>query len=334
MTPANCDLQDFPFMPLDVARLRDSELASNETPEACWAAVLLWAASWHQIPAASMPNDDKWIAKTAGYALRGKIDRAWSGVRAGAMRGFVECSDGRLYHPVVAEKAREAWQAKLRQRWSTECGRIKKHNERHEGANVPKPNFEEWIAGGCVTGNPLFVPGDTGGTGGGHPGETPSKRQGEGQGQGQGQPSSAPDGAADPSAVDKSLNAEERRKLWADAGTWLVANGQTTGDAKAFMNTVAKDFPAVVAEAFREAIKTEAPVDPKAFVLGVAKRLAGQRSAPITQPSDAAAKTAAVVAAEKASWTPEAREAADTARRQAMEREQERRRLAAEGATT
>jgi hypothetical protein len=29
LTPSDCDLTDFAFMPLDVARLRDSELASN-----------------------------------------------------------------------------------------------------------------------------------------------------------------------------------------------------------------------------------------------------------------------------------------------------------------
>jgi hypothetical protein len=58
LTPPDCDLQDFPFMPLHVARLRDSDLASEEEPEACWYAVLLWAASWHQIPAASLPDND------------------------------------------------------------------------------------------------------------------------------------------------------------------------------------------------------------------------------------------------------------------------------------
>lgn len=48
MVPEDCDLADFAFMPLDVARLRDSDLAANETPEACWAAVLLWSAAWHR----------------------------------------------------------------------------------------------------------------------------------------------------------------------------------------------------------------------------------------------------------------------------------------------
>ena len=81
LTPEDCELQDFAFMPLDVARLRDSDLASDESPEACWAAVLLWAASWHQIPAASMPDNEAWIAKHAGYAQRGKISEDWAAVR-------------------------------------------------------------------------------------------------------------------------------------------------------------------------------------------------------------------------------------------------------------
>jgi len=109
LTPPDCDLRDFAFMPLDVARLRDSDLAANESPEACWAAVLLWAASWHQLPAASIPNDDKWMAQQTGY---GRIVKEWLKVRPGALRGWRECSDGRLYHPVVAEKALVAWEKK------------------------------------------------------------------------------------------------------------------------------------------------------------------------------------------------------------------------------
>lgn len=179
-------------MPLDVARLRDSDLASNETPEACWAAVLLWAASWHQLPAASIPNDDRWIAKHAGYAQRGKIDKEWSKVRSGALRGWIECDDGRLYHPVVAEKALDAWNSKLRQRWKTECARIKKHNDRNE-TNVSIPDFESWLSLGCPSGHPLFVPRDKVDCLEKVPRETPSKRQGEGQGQRQGYTAKAVD---------------------------------------------------------------------------------------------------------------------------------------------
>lgn len=159
LTPANCDLTDFPYMPLDVKRLRDSELASNETPEACWAAVMVWCASWHQVPAASIPNDDRWIAQQAGYARRGKIEGRWKGVRPGAMRGWIECDDGRLYHPVVAEKALTAWKEKLEQRYMSECARVKKHNQRHH-TNVLAPSFDQWISLGCPQGQRLPVPGD------------------------------------------------------------------------------------------------------------------------------------------------------------------------------
>lgn len=160
LTPSDCDLQDFKFMPLDVARLRDSDMASEQTPEENWAAVLLWAAAWHQVPAGSMPDSDNWIAKAAGYLSRGRIDPHWQDVRNGAMRGFVLCSDGRWYHPVVCEKANESWIGKLKQRLKTECARIKKHNDRH-GTKIPFPEFEAWFEAGCPVGQPLPVPGDT-----------------------------------------------------------------------------------------------------------------------------------------------------------------------------
>jgi hypothetical protein len=171
-------------MPLDVVRLRDSDLAVTAEADEFRCAVLLWCASWHQVPAASLPDDDKVLAQYAGY---GRVVKEWMKVREGALRGWVKCADGRLYHAVVAEKANEAWLAKLRQRLKTECARIKKHNDRHPGANVPFPDFDAWVEAGCPVGQPLFVPRDNGakssGQGGDVPGENPSKGQGEGQGQ-------------------------------------------------------------------------------------------------------------------------------------------------------
>jgi hypothetical protein len=182
LTPEDSNLQDFAFMPLDVARLRDSDLAANESPTACWAAVQLWAASWHQVPAASIPDDDKWMAKQTGY---GRMVKDWLKIKEGAMRGWIKCSDGRLYHPVVSEKANEAWLAKLAQRWKTECARIKKHNDRHE-CNIERPTYDDWFAAGCPVGQPLPVPRDKAICPDTVPKETGSKGQGEGEGQGQG----------------------------------------------------------------------------------------------------------------------------------------------------
>jgi len=100
------DLRGMPFMPLDVSRLRDSELAIMATGDEFRAAVLLWCAAWNQLPAASLPDNDQALAAYAGF---GRDVRGWLTVKLGAMRGFVLCSDGRWYHPVVAEKAAEAW---------------------------------------------------------------------------------------------------------------------------------------------------------------------------------------------------------------------------------
>ncbi len=114
LTPPECDLRDFPFLPLDVLRLRDSDISAIEDAEAFRAAVLSWCAAWHQVPAGSLPDDDAALCRLLGY---GRDLKTWRRVReAGALRGYVKCSDGRLYHPVVAEKAIEAWSRKERQR--------------------------------------------------------------------------------------------------------------------------------------------------------------------------------------------------------------------------
>jgi uncharacterized protein YdaU (DUF1376 family) len=102
--PADCDLRAFTFMQLDVQRLRDSDLALESTGDEFKAALLLWCASWHQVPAASLPNSDRALAKLAGCT-----PAEWTAVRSVALAGFFLCADGRLYHSIVAEKAREAY---------------------------------------------------------------------------------------------------------------------------------------------------------------------------------------------------------------------------------
>lgn len=101
--PADLDLHDFPYMPLDVVRLRDSDLANTATDGAFRAAVLLWSVAWHQVPAASLPTDERQLARYVGVDLK-----KWRRLSSEALHGFIECSDGRLYHPVVAEKALQA----------------------------------------------------------------------------------------------------------------------------------------------------------------------------------------------------------------------------------
>ena len=103
LTPLDCDLRGLPFMPLDVVRLMDSDLFALATGEEFKAAIALWCKAWLQVPAASLPDEDRVLAHLSGAGAR------WRKVREMALRGFVKCHDGRYYHPVVAEKAREAW---------------------------------------------------------------------------------------------------------------------------------------------------------------------------------------------------------------------------------
>jgi hypothetical protein len=110
LVPSEVDLRDFQFMPLDCVRFRDSGLVADADPAAAFFAVVLWAAAWHQVPAATLPATDTGLAKLAGF---GRDLAGWNAVKADALRGFVRCDDGRLHHPVIAEKALEAWRAKL-----------------------------------------------------------------------------------------------------------------------------------------------------------------------------------------------------------------------------
>lgn len=212
--PAEADLQDFPFMPLHVARLRDSDLAAEEEPEACWYAVLLWAASWHQLPAGSLPDNDTVLMRLVGL---GRDKKTWARNKSSAMRGFVLCSDGRFYHPVVCEQVNEAWDGKVRQRHRTFCAAVRKHNERNAKNKVESPSFEEWhdlgrpekvaevvtylsrVTDDNVTRDKPARHGDV-------TRETASKRKGQGQGQGDSNKSSVgtdvPTGADAPADLD------------------------------------------------------------------------------------------------------------------------------------
>lgn len=113
LVPEEVDLRDFAFMPLDVVRLRDSDLGAVCSDAEIRAALWLWCAAWHQVPAGSIPDDDRVLALMAGFGRGDVALNQWLTVRDGALRGFVRCRDGRLYHVVIAEKAIEAWREKI-----------------------------------------------------------------------------------------------------------------------------------------------------------------------------------------------------------------------------
>jgi hypothetical protein len=119
LTPADCDLRDFPRMMIDIPRLFSSEFDATANDAEWRFGVTLWLKSFHQVPAASLPDDDGALARLAGL---GRDVKTWRKARANALRGWVKCDDGLLYHPVVAEIALEAWLEKMTQRLSSGAG--------------------------------------------------------------------------------------------------------------------------------------------------------------------------------------------------------------------
>jgi Protein of unknown function (DUF1376) len=129
LVPAEVDLHGMSGFMLDVDRLLASELVALGTAEECWHALMLWCRAWQQKPAGSLPNDDRILAAFSGAGSR------WRKVKAMAMRGFVLCSDGRYYHPVLAAEVMRAW--KKRKEYRADQERLKRwrHNKRNGGGN-------------------------------------------------------------------------------------------------------------------------------------------------------------------------------------------------------
>ena len=134
MTPLDCDLRDFPRMAIDVPRLMSSEFnaLASRNPIAWMVGHKLWYRSWHQVPAASIPDDDDQLCHLAELGFDLKTFRKAKTI---ALRGWVKCSDGRLYHPHVAELALGSWIDKLLQRLSSGAG----HAQRYHHEFDPEP---------------------------------------------------------------------------------------------------------------------------------------------------------------------------------------------------
>jgi len=139
MTPPDCDLRGMPFMPLDIVRLLDSDLYALSTGDEFKAALSLWCRAFLQVPAGSLPDDERILAHLSGAGSR------WTKVRGIALRGWAKASDGRLYHGVVAEKARDAWTARVAMRARTEAARAAKAARGNAVAAPATPSVTETV---------------------------------------------------------------------------------------------------------------------------------------------------------------------------------------------
>jgi hypothetical protein len=130
LVSADVDLRGMSYMPLFGDRLFKSTTWIEARPEARSAALqLYWHAFAHEVPAASLPDNERVLADHAGLSLT-----VFRRARPQALRGWVKCSDGRLYHPILAEIANEAWSARVSHR-----ARSLKWREKSRGVTVASP---------------------------------------------------------------------------------------------------------------------------------------------------------------------------------------------------
>ncbi|MBK1837996.1 DUF1376 domain-containing protein [Azospirillum sp. YIM B02556] len=128
LVPAEVDLRGYGWMPLYGDRLKNSEtwiLASAEGKVA--ALHLWWQAFAHEVPAGSLPSDDRLLARAADY---GTAITAWRAIKEEALRGWVLCSDGRYYHPFLCELALQAWETRRADVAKKEAERARKKAQR------------------------------------------------------------------------------------------------------------------------------------------------------------------------------------------------------------
>lgn len=108
LVPVNCDCTDLDGFMLNVERLMASELVALSSHEVVAACLFVWCRAWKQKPAASLPDDDRVIAAFARLPLA-----RFRKLKSEVLRGFVKCSDGRLYHRFLATEAATAFARKV-----------------------------------------------------------------------------------------------------------------------------------------------------------------------------------------------------------------------------
>ena len=286
LTPADCDLRDFPFLPLDIVRLFNSEFHARSDDPVWRAGLTLWLKSFHQVPAASVPDDDVALARLAEL---GRDVKTWKKLREGALYGWIKCSDGRWYHPVVVEKALEAWNGKKAQRARTAKARLQalitrlsQAKDSFDAASIEASiqtlleSLSHLLSQSEFSSVERSVTDSVT--------ESKRKREGKGQGERKGEGEvnltpSDPDGSggATPPDDPKSPDAMTKDELWSAGKSLLTQGGLPAAQCGSFVGKLVKDYgDRIVIDAVRTAV-VERPADPVSFLKATCQTLAGQR---------------------------------------------------------
>lgn len=137
LTTEEHDIEGLDGFMLNVEKLMSSELVALSSGDEFKAAVMLWCRAWKQVPGGSLPNDERVLAAFSGCGQN------WPAVRDMALRGFVECDDGRLYHKTLCEDVRRAAEAKKKRHDRTRAAtEARQRNEQRDVKrnDPPKPN--------------------------------------------------------------------------------------------------------------------------------------------------------------------------------------------------
>ncbi|WP_161539947.1 DUF1376 domain-containing protein [Glaciimonas sp. PCH181] len=289
LSPADCDLRDFPFLPVDISRLFNSEFHARSNDTEWRAGVTLWLKSFHQVPAGSIPDDDIQLARLAEL---GRDTKTWKKIKASALHGWIKCADGRLYHPVVAEKAAEALAGKKTQRGRTAKARLQAMLKRlsqpsdildfasvETSVQTVLNELSQYLSQSeFETINKSVTDSVT---------EAKRKREGERKGQGEGKEKhSDPKGSGGPppspgheNLEPKGKSPEEKTKqeIWRAAKSLLAQGGMPEAQCGSFVGKLVSDYSTeIVLDAVRTAV-VEQPADPASFLKAVCQTRSGER---------------------------------------------------------
>lgn len=154
VVPADVDCTDLDSFMLNVEKLMASELVAISSNEVIGAALLLWARAWKQKPAASLPDDERVLAAFS----RMSVPR-FRKVRDEVLRGFVKCSDGRLYHRTLGPEAIRAYNHKQKflGKREADAERLEKWRKKQREAKGETPNVTHSETHSETVGETRFV---------------------------------------------------------------------------------------------------------------------------------------------------------------------------------
>lgn len=134
LLPPSVELEQLPRAMIDIDWLCNSRFRRKATDAQMIAAVTLRAASYHEVPAGSLPDDDEELA----FLAKIKADTRWSDVKAVALEGWTLCSDGRWYNTDLAKLVLHSWIVRLADRRRSAAGVARRRKKVFDASEIDR----------------------------------------------------------------------------------------------------------------------------------------------------------------------------------------------------